>query len=101
MRFAWALCASVVIAGAIFAQDSDPLAPLDPGTTEPSSSKPDATQPTVTPPAATQLAPLPPRPLVIPKDWRGVLLAIGNGEWEAARLGIERLPEGPLKPYPR
>ncbi len=27
------------------------------------------------------------------------LLAIDQGEWEAARLGIDALPDGPLKPY--
>jgi soluble lytic murein transglycosylase len=36
---------------------------------------------------------------VIPKDWRGVLTAIRNSEWEAARLGIDALPNGPLKPF--
>jgi soluble lytic murein transglycosylase-like protein len=36
---------------------------------------------------------------VIPRDWRGVLLAINNGEWEAARLGIDGLPNDSIKPF--
>ena len=28
-------------------------------------------------------------------------MAIRNGEWEAARLGIDGMPNGPLKPYAR
>jgi soluble lytic murein transglycosylase-like protein len=36
---------------------------------------------------------------VIPRDWRGILAAIANREWEAARLGIHAMPDGPLKPY--
>ena len=30
-----------------------------------------------------------------------MFLAISNREWEAARLGIEGMPNGPLKPYAR
>ncbi len=30
-----------------------------------------------------------------------MLTAIDNSEWEAARLGIEAMPNGPLKPYAR
>ncbi|HXG80255.1 MAG TPA: lytic transglycosylase domain-containing protein, partial [Sphingomicrobium sp.] len=88
------------VAGAFFAvpalaQDVDPLAPLDPAAAE---------QPEATPaqqPAVTQPAPPPPPPRVIPKDWRGIFTAIANREWEAARLGIEAQPEGPLKAYAR
>lgn len=101
MRFAWVLCASVAIAGPSFAQDADPLAPLDPGTTEQPAPAPTATPPATAEPVVSKPAPPPPPPRVIPKDWRGVFLAIGNGEWEAARLGIEALPNGPLKPYAR
>jgi soluble lytic murein transglycosylase-like protein len=95
MRLDWVLGASVLLAGPAFAQETDPLAPLN----EITADQP-ATPPVATTPAVTQPAP-PPKPIVIPKDWRGVFLAISNGEWEAARLGIEALPEGPLKPFAR
>jgi soluble lytic murein transglycosylase-like protein len=96
MRIALLLCAGVVIAGPAVAQDADPLAPLN----EISAEQP-ATPPAAARPALTQPAPVPPRPIVIPRDWRGILTAIRNSEWEAARLGIEALPNGPLKPYAR
>ena len=110
MRFASVLCASVVLVGPAYAQQADPLAPLDeisaeqpatpPAPAKPAPTKPAATIPATTHPVAAQPV-LPPKPIVIPRDWRGVLLAINNGEWEAARLGIESLPPGPLKPYAR
>ncbi len=93
----WAyLCAGVALAGPAFAQDSDPLAPLEPitATEQPASTEPPAT--TVTP-VQSVLPPPPPR--VIPKDWRGVFAAINQGDWEGARLGIWALPNDPLKPY--
>jgi len=96
MRLDWVLGASVLLAGPAFAQETDPLAPLN----EITADQP-ATPPVATTPAVTQPAPPPPKPIVIPRDWRGVFLAISNGEWEAARLGIEALPEGPLKPFAR
>src|SRR5262245_60448352 len=99
MKSAWVLCASVAISGPSFAQDADPLAPLDPYAAEQPATPPVATPPAVQEPVVSKPAPPPPPPRVIPKDWRGVLLAIGNSEWEAARLGIEGLPDGPLKPY--
>jgi len=95
MRLSWSLCLSVLVAGPAVAQEADPLAPLD----EISAEQP-ATPPVTAKPAVTQPAP-PPKPIVIPKDWRGVFTAILNGEWEAARLGIDGLPDGPLKPYAR
>jgi soluble lytic murein transglycosylase-like protein len=89
MRLAMFLWASVAMAVPAVAQEADdPLAPLDVGTVD------QATQPNTEP---KPKPPLPPK--VIPKDWAGVLLAIGNGEWEGARLGIEALPNDPLKPY--
>jgi len=96
MRLAILLCASVVMAVPVAAQDTaDPLAPLDVGSVDQATKQePDKQQPDVKPKP-------PPPPRIIPKDWAGVLLAIGNGEWEAARLGIEALPNGALKPYAR
>jgi peptidoglycan lytic transglycosylase len=85
------LFATVLLAGPAMAQDVDPLAPLDVGTVDQATQQPANAKPT--PPA--------PPPKIIPKDWRGVFTAIVNGEWEAARLGIEGLPDGPLKPYAR
>jgi len=76
MRLVLFFCASVALAGPALAQEADPLAPLEPAT-----------------------ATAPPPPKVIPKDWRGVLLAINQGDWEGARLGIWGLPNDPLKPY--
>ena len=74
-------------------QEADPLAPLDPAPTEQRAAQPA--------PAVVQPAPVPVRPLVIPRDWRGVLTAIANRQWEAARLGIEAMPNSVLKPYAR
>ena len=72
------------------AQDDqdDPLAPID------AQEMPAASEP------APDEAPSPPPPptRVIPRDWRGVFAAIDSGDWEGARLGIDGLPEGPLKP---
>ena len=94
MRLKLIFCASVALASPALAQEDDPLAPLDPvDATE----QPDAPpQSTTTPQPAL---PPPPPPKVIPKDWRGVFSAINQGDWEAARLGIDGLPNDPLKPY--
>src|SRR5436190_678156 len=90
MRLTLFLCASVALAVPAAAQEtSDPLAPLDVGSVDQA-----AQQQTDVKPAL----PAPP-PKVIPKSWPEVLLAIGNSEWEAARLAIEALPNDPLKPY--
>ena len=93
MRLGW-LYLTVFLAAPAVAQDVDPLAPLDPSSSE---------QPALPPgPAQPVLArPVPPPPRVIPRDWRGIFTAILNREWEAARLGIETMPDGPLKPYAR
>ena len=94
MRLSWFL--GLLLAGPAVAQDVDPLAPLDPG-----SSEQPATPPAPVQPAVTRPAPPPPPPRVIPRDWRGIFMAIRNGEWEGARLGIDAMPNGPLKPYAR
>lgn len=87
----------VAISAPILAQEVDPLAPIDPAPAE--------QQPASEPAAPAQVlqpAPPPPvRPIVIPRDWRGVLTAIANREWEAARLGVEAMPAGVLKSYAR
>lgn len=44
----------------------------------------------------------PPKPVVpvttVPKDWRGVFAAIRAEDWADAKVGIDALPDGPLKP---
>jgi soluble lytic murein transglycosylase-like protein len=94
MRLLVCFCAGVALAGPVLAQESDPLAPLEPTAEQPAATEP---PPTTVQPATPALPPPPPR--VIPKDWRGVFLAINQGDWEGARLGIWGLPDGPLKPY--
>jgi len=90
MRLTLFLCASVALAAPAAAQETgDPLAPLDVGSVDQAAQQ------------QAEVKPAPPAqpPKVIPKSWPEVLLAIGNGEWEAARLGIDALPNDPLKPY--
>jgi soluble lytic murein transglycosylase-like protein len=38
------------------------------------------------------------RPVVVPKDWRGVFSAIRNGDWASANAGINALPDDILRP---
>jgi len=95
MRFGW-LCLGLLLAGPAAAQDADPLAPLEPGTSEQPAAQPAPVQPAIAKPVTP-----PPPPRVIPRDWRGIFMAIRNGEWEAARLGIDGMPNGPLKAYAR
>lgn len=95
MRFGWVYL-GVMLAGPAIAQDVDPLAPLDPTATEQPALKPPEPKP-----ADVKPAPPPSPPRVIPRDWRGIFTAILSGEWEAARLGIDGMPDGPLKPYAR
>ncbi|HEX8840436.1 MAG TPA: lytic transglycosylase domain-containing protein [Sphingomicrobium sp.] len=93
----------------VFAQASpDPLAPLPsaPPTTpsapgqppaapeaQPADAQPQPQQPIV----VTQAAP-PPKPIYVPKDWRGVFDAIDAGQWASARAGIAALPRSILTP---
>jgi soluble lytic murein transglycosylase len=95
MRLTVFLCASVAMAGPALAQEIDPLAPLESTATTPA---PAATEPPATSTQPTQPVLPPPPPKVIPKDWREVFLAIDQGDWEGARLGIATLPDDPLKP---
>ncbi len=85
------MLATAIIAGpALAQQQDDPLAPLDPAPTAPE------IIPTPTP---ALRPPSPPR--VIPRDWRGIFTAIYSGDWEGARLGINAMPQDPLKPLAR
>ena len=94
MRSGW-FSLSLFLAFPALAQEVDPLAPLDPATAE----QPAAVPPPVSQPPISQPAPPPPR--IIPRDWRGIFPAIANREWEAARLGINGMPAGPLTAYAR
>lgn len=95
MRLAIFLCTAVVLAAPTAAQETtDHLAPIDVGTVDQAVQQSEEAKP------QRPLTPATP-PKVIPKTWPEVLLAIGNGEWEAARLGIDALPGDPLKPYAR
>jgi len=71
------------------AQD-DPLAPLP--VPEPEEQGP--TEPAVAPPPAPPVN----RPVVVPRDWRGVFQAIRAGDWASAQAGIAALPDDVLKP---
>jgi len=87
MRLKSLFLATTLLAAPGMAQpQDDPLAPLEP------SPAPATQEPVVQP-----LVP-PPPPRVIPKDWRGIFAAIDSADWEGARLGIEAMPSGPLKP---
>ena len=90
------LFVGIAISAPALGQEADPLAPLEPATTQQPAPPPLSTSPAISRPA-----PPPVRPIVIPRDWRGVLTAISSREWEAARLGIEAMPGGLLKSYAR
>jgi soluble lytic murein transglycosylase-like protein len=91
-----------VCAAPVYAQPSDPLAPLP---QQPTSTQPGPVvvyPPTQVPaPVASQAAP-PSRPTVaVPKDWRGVFDAIDSGNWASAQAGIAALPPNILTPGAR
>jgi soluble lytic murein transglycosylase len=94
MRLFW-LLAGIFSAPAL-AQETDPLAPLD----QPAPQEPASASAVPATGAVKPAAPLA-RPVVVPRDWRGIFLAIANRQWEPARLGIESMPDDPLKPYAR
>jgi soluble lytic murein transglycosylase len=105
-------------AAPVFAQASpDPLAPLpttaassqQSATPSPAPTQPTTAVPTVQQPflpsvtgtsqqTVTQTAGPPVRPVVVPKDWRGVFDAIDAGNWASAQAGIATLPRGLLTP---
>ncbi len=114
---------ALIWAAPVYAQASDPLAPLPPQPASTPQGEPPAgiqpapreplvvvptTQPAPSPAApatvpvqqAPVLAPPPPPvPVVaIPKDWRGVFDAIDAGQWSSARAGIATLPRSVLTP---
>jgi len=89
---------------------ADPLAPLS-TTSVPPAPTPAVQQPAVqvpnptSQPAATAQQPMvpaqtaaAPRPVVVPKDWRGVFDAIDAGSWASAQAGIAALPRSILTP---
>jgi len=90
LKAGWLAFGSLLCAAPLFAQGSDPLAPLPQGSAAP----PAAT--TQTTPVQT---PAPSSPTVpVPKDWRGVFDAIDAGQWASAQAGIAALPPGILTP---
>lgn len=106
---------ALIWAAPVVAQPAaDPLAPLPvPQQAPPSvpTSVPLDAAPVIAPPVivapttqqpilATQTAP-PPKPIVIPKDWRGVFDAIDSGSWASAQAGIATLPRSILTPLAR
>ena len=62
-----------------FAQQEDPLAPVEQ----------DEDRPVLTTPEPATPPPPVVRPVVVPKDWRGVFAAIRSGDWGSAAAGIE------------
>lgn len=92
MKAGWLAFGSIVCAAPVFAQPSDPLAPLEqsaPSGTITASPTPPATVP--------QSVPAPPT-VAVPRDWRGVFDAIDAGQWASAQAGIASLPRGILTP---
>ncbi len=84
----------LVAASPVVAQD-DPLAPLPVPETEADDQVPAEPEAVQAPPPATQPVA---RPVVVPKDWRGVFTAIRAGDWASAQAGINALSDDVLKP---
>ena len=91
------LAASMLAAAAApaLAQD-DPLGPLPLPEPEEAAPLEDQSLPDPVPPLQPET-----RPVVVPKDWRGVFLAIRGGDWASAQAGIATLPNDLLKPVAR
>lgn len=87
-----ALILSAILTAPLAAQSvDDPLAPLTPETEQ---------QPQTQSPLGPIAPPKNPTvPVIVPKDWAGVLREIDVGDWEGARLGIAALPDAPLRAY--
>ena len=81
--FAVVACASPALA------QQDPLAPTPVEEDDPD--RPVLTTPEPVPPPAPVA-----RPLVVPRDWRGVFAAIRAGDWFGAQAGIAALPDREL-----
>ena len=112
MKLALLLAATALLAAPATAQD--PLAPL-PSQPAPAAEVPLPAPPPLQLPAAPSATPVPPpmqasqvpmaqvpaapAPIVqIPRDWRGVFVAIRSGKWREAEAGIAMLPPHVLKP---
>jgi soluble lytic murein transglycosylase-like protein len=80
----------LVSAAPSLAQD-DPLAPIP--ETEADDQAP--AEPDVPPPASPSQPVA--KPVVVPRDWRGVFSAIRSGDWASAQAGIVALPDDGLK----
>ena len=92
MKAGWLAFGSLICAAPVFAQPSDPLAPLQ------QSAPSETTTTSPTPPATVQPA-VPATPTVaVPRDWRGVFDAIDAGQWASAQAGIASLPRSILTP---
>lgn len=85
----WCLAFTVFVMATPALAQQDPLAPAP---TEPDDDRPVLTtpEPVVAPPPIA-------RPVVVPRDWRGVFNAIRNGDWASAQAGIDALPDHALK----
>ena len=91
------LAASMLAAAAAPAlAQEDPLGPLPLPEPEEAAPLEDQSLPDPVPPLQPET-----RPVVVPKDWRGVFLAIRGGDWASAQAGIAVLPNDLLKPVAR
>jgi soluble lytic murein transglycosylase-like protein len=86
------ISALLTAALAAVSQQQDPLAPL------PQAQAPAPQPQPVQQPPATTVATPPPKPVVVPRDWRGVFAAIRAGDWAGAQAGIATLPPSSLTP---
>ena len=89
--------ALAILAAPLTAQEvpaDDPLAPVGEEGEEPVQEP--AQEPAATVPAVITPPP-PPRPIVVPRDWRGVFNAIRAQDWASAQAGIGALPDHVLK----
>jgi soluble lytic murein transglycosylase len=88
-RLPWAALLLLAPASPAWSQE-DPLAPLPAPETE--EAAPAESEPVAAPPPPVT------RPLVVPRDWRGVFAAIRGGDWASAQAGIAALPDDVLQP---
>ena len=80
----------LVTAAPVWAQN-DPLAPVPETEVDPADAvpaEPDATAPSSAPTTSVPVA----RPVVVPRDWRGVFAAIRAGDWASASAATTFLP---------
>ncbi len=99
MRARLLLITTALVSVPAIAQQSDPLAPLEPLIITPTPGPaPVEPVPLESVTNFPEIATPPVSPRVIPRDWRQVFAAIDGGDWEGARLGIAALPDDVLKP---